>query len=382
MRRVLSLWCSLFLLSAAFAEPSAPPISQVFAFLCNQGYTACPDGFDPELGPIQLSNGALYGTTFWGGQGSSSYGGTVWKVTTTGKSSVLHTFASSSNGSFPDGENPAIGFVEGKDGSFYGVTEQGGTNNAGVFYKVTPTGKFQVLYNFCSLSGCPDEASRIVLANDGNFYGAIYETVFRITPQGAWSLVYTLNPTTDGTASGNLIQASDGNFYGTGTIGDDLGMVFKVTPEGQYSIFYQFTQLGAGVTSNLIQASNGNFYGGSNSSIFQLTPSGEYTTTANLTQAEGPTPTFLMQASDGNLWGLAVTGGTGPNRPGTLFAFTTTGTLVTTEEFNCAKGCSPLGMTEGSDGNFYGIAVSDGSGPGHPMGTIFKVDAAISAAKH
>lgn len=154
-----------------------------------------------------------------------------------------------------------------------------------------------------------------------------------------------------------------------------------MTPDGQFTIVYKFTNFES-VTSNLVQASNGNFYGGTGSTIFQLTPSYEFKTIAELTQAEGPTPTFLMQASDGNLWGLAVTGGTGRNRPGTLFAFTTTGTLVTTEEFNCAHGCAPVGMIQGSDGNFYGIAVADGTGSGHPMGTVFKIDAGLAPPRH
>jgi len=157
MRYVLSMLASLFLVTASFAEPATTPtISQVFAFLCNKNFSLCPDGFDPALGPIQLSNGALYGTTWWAGQGNSNYGGTVWKVTTSGKASVLHTFASNTKGQFPNGENPVIGFAEGKDGSLYGVTEQGGTNNAGVFYRITANGTFKVLYNFCSVSGCPD----------------------------------------------------------------------------------------------------------------------------------------------------------------------------------------------------------------------------------
>jgi len=377
MKRSFWLCPVLLLATATFAQnPSAPVISQVFAFLCNQGFTSCPDGFDPALGPIQLSDGAFYGTTWWAGQGSSSNAGTVWRVTASGKATVLHTFASS-GGKFPKGENPVLGFVKGPDGALYGVTEQGGASNDGVMYKITNKGAFSVLYNFCSLSGCPDQAARILLAKDGNFYGAIFHTVFRITPQGAWSLVYSLNPTTDGAASGNLIQASDGNFYGTGTVGDDFGTIFKVTPDGQFSIIYQFTQLGEGVASNLVQAANGNFYGGTASSIFQLTPSGEFSVIADLTQAEGPTPTFLMQASDGNLWGLDESGGTASDRPGTLFAFSTSGAFITTAEFNCAQGCNPQGMIEGSDGNFYGIAIADGTGPGHPEGTLFKVAAGL-----
>jgi uncharacterized repeat protein (TIGR03803 family) len=376
MKYALSLFAGFLLVTATLGEPSTPKISQVFAFTCNHNFSSCPDGFDPALGPIQLSNGSFYGTTWWAGQGASTNGGTVWSVTTSGKAAVLHTFAASSGGLFPDGENPVIGFAEGSDGSFYGVTEQGGTSNAGIFYKVTPSGGFKVLYNFCSLSGCPDGPGAIVLGNDGNFYGAEFHTIFRITPQGVWNLVYALNPTTEGTA-GKLIQGSDGNLYGVGSVGELNGTVFRVTPSGDFTIIYTFPDF-VGVTSNLVQASNGDFYGGTESTIFQLTPSGEFTTIANLTQAEGPTPTFLMQASDGNLWGLDVSGGISPERPGTLFAFSTSGTLITTTEFKCPQGCDPESMIQGSDGNFYGIAIKGGTGTGNVLGTVFKIEAGLA----
>jgi uncharacterized repeat protein (TIGR03803 family) len=376
MKYALSLFVSLLLVTAAMAEPSTPKISQLFAFTCNHNFSSCPDGFDPALGPIQLSNGSLYGTIWWAGQGASTNGGTVWSVTTSGKAAVLHTFAASSGGQFPNGENPVIGFAEGSEGSLYGVTEQGGTNNAGIFYKVTPGGGFKVLYNFCSLSGCPDGPGAIVLGNDGNFYGAEFHTIFRITPQGVWSLIYALNPTTEGTA-GKLIQGSDGNFYGAGSVDELNGTVFRVTPSGDFTIIYTFPDF-VGVISNLVQASNTNFYGGTQSTIFQLTPSGEFTTIANLTQAEGPTPTFLMQASDGNLWGLDASGGISPERPGTLFAFSTSGTLITTTEFKCPQGCDPESMIQGSDGNFYGIAIKGGTATGNVLGTVFKIDAGLA----
>jgi uncharacterized repeat protein (TIGR03803 family) len=375
MRRILSVFASLFLATAALAQPSTPTISQVFAFLCNQNFSSCPNGFDPTLGPIQLANGNLYVTTFWAGQGSSSNGGTVAGVTISGKAKVLHTFSAGNGGTFLNGENPAIGFAVGPDGALYGVTEQGGKNNAGVFYKVTTTGSFQLLYNFCSQSACPDGPGRIVLGNDGNFYGAEFNTIFRLTPQGVWSLVYALNPTTEGTAS-NLILGTDGNFYGTGRVANDNGTIFRVTPTGQFTIIYEFPAI-EGVTSNLIQASDGNLYGGTTSDIFQLTPSGAFKTIATLTQAEGPTPSFLLQASDGNLWGLSENGGIAPNRPGTVFAFTLSGTYVTSGEFNCAEGCNPASMIQGRDGNFYGVALAGGTGSGNPLGTVFKIAAGL-----
>src|ERR1039457_7076985 len=95
----------LLLATVAIAQPSAPVISQVFAFWCNGGYTSCPYGFDPALTPVQLIDGNLYTTTWWAGQGSSNNGGTDVRVSRSGQALVLHTFTQAANGQFPLGEN-------------------------------------------------------------------------------------------------------------------------------------------------------------------------------------------------------------------------------------------------------------------------------------
>ena len=355
--------------------PSAPAISQLSDFSCNSNFSSCPKGFDPTLSPIQLADGYFYGVTWWAGFGSSNNGGTVWKATVSGQVIALHTFDFNSSGKFPNGENPVIGFIAGADGNLYGTTESGGSANQGVMYKLTPSGSFQVLHNFCTLPGCPDATAPLILGKDGNFYGAQFQTVFELTPQGVWSQIYLLSSST-GRFLGRLIQGADGNFYGSARSATQIcsDFIFRLTPSGQFTILYNFPELEQ-VTSNLIQASDGNFYGGGTSGIFRLTPSGGFKIIHVMTPAQGQSPTFLLQASDGNLWGLSSEGGTAPNRPGTLFALATAGTFLTSEEFDCTKnGCNPSGMVEGSDGNFYGNAVTGGSAPNrNPLGTFFKV---------
>lgn len=379
MKYFSTLLATLILFAPASNAASSLTISQLFAFSCNQNFTSCPDGFEPALGPIQLSNGALYGTTWWAGQGSANAGGTVFGLTISGQVKVLHTFQPGTNGNFINGENPVLGFVKGNDGNFYGVTESGGAHKFGVFYKLSPSGAFHVLYNFCTLSGCPDGPGKIILGSDGNFYGVNSTTIFRLTPQGVWSLVYALNSTTDGTAS-TLVQGADGNLYGTGTVSLLAGTIFRVTPAGQFTILYQLPDF-ENTTSNLVQASDGNFYGGTSlGHVFQFTLAGKFTDIAQLTAAEGPTPTFLLQASDGNLWGLCENGGTAPDRPGTVFAVTITGTVIASTEFSCAStGCNPESMTQGADKKFYGVAITGGKAATNPFGTVFSIDAGLAA---
>ena len=385
MRSVLACLVCLFLAMVCLAQTpdSTPTISQVFAFYCNANFTSCPYGMDPTLSPLQLANGNLYGVTWWAGQGNPNAGGTVWKVTTAGKASVVHTFQPNVAGKFPRGENPVIGFVQGSDHNLYGISESGGTTNQGVMYKQLPTGRFQVLHNFCTGS-CADIQGPIILGKDGNFYGVQVSgtAIFKITPLGAYSVVHTLDAETEGRA-GILIQGKDGNFYGTGSIGsacEERGTVFKMTPSGTFTILTTFGQLEfAGDT--LVQASDGNFYGAVGSSIFQLKPSGAVTTIYNLQGEDGYSVVQMQQASDGNLWVLTSDGGPQPERTGAVFAVTTGSTNVAEAYFNCAStGCSPAGMMQASDGAFYGIGAQGGHAAGqNPLGTVFKIDAGLKA---
>jgi uncharacterized repeat protein (TIGR03803 family) len=335
MKNLLAFLAVLALAGVCFAQASSPAISQMYAFFCNKSFSSCPTGFDPTLPPIQLGNNSLYVVTWWAGQGNPNAGGTVFRTSGGGQGIVMHTFQPASlNGGFPNGENPVLGFAEGTDGNLYGVTEQGGAHNFGVFYRLALNGNFKVLYNFCSLAGCPDGPGPLILATDGNFYGAGGNSIFRLTQQGNWSSVHTLDPSTEGLAS-TLIQATDGNFYGTGALSGDHATIFRVTPSGQFTILQQFsypTQL----TSPLIQASDGYLYGATNGSgpgtgIFRMSLSGDLQFIHEMTDQEGYEPVQLLQASDGNLWGLS------DFRDGSFFAISLDGTSILAARSTAAR---------------------------------------------
>ena len=380
MRTSICVLICLFLAASCLAE--SPTISQVFAFYCNADYTSCPYGMDPTLSPLQLSDGSVYGVTWWAGQGNANAGGTVWKVSTSGTASVVHTFEPNAAGKFPKGENPIVGFVEGSDHNLYGITESGGTTNQGVMYKQVPSGGFTVLHNFCT-GACEDIQGTIILGPGGNFYGVQDggEAIFQITPKGAYSVVYTLNASTEGRAT-SMILGKDGNFYGTGVIGSactERGTIFKMTPSGTFTLLTTFGDLDL-VAETLEQGKDGNFYGAVAGSIFQLTPAGAVNKIYTLQGEDGYSVVQMQQASDGNLWVLTSDGGPQPARPGAVFAVTIGGTNVAEAYFDCATtGCSPTGMLQGSDGNFYGIAGQGGSARGqNPLGTVFKINAGLA----
>ena len=132
------------------------------------------DGNNPQAGLIQATDGNFYGTTYSGGTSNYCGGGcgTVFKMTPSGSLTTLHSFSGT------DGYNVYAGLVEGTDGNFYGTTFNGGAQNVGEVYKITPSGTLTVLYTFCSQTGCTDgEYPRAALmqATDGNFYGTTFQ---------------------------------------------------------------------------------------------------------------------------------------------------------------------------------------------------------------
>ena len=137
----------------------------------------------------------------------------------------------------------------------------------GTASKITPTGVLTTLWTFCSQPDCPDGAfpSPLIQGADGNFYGTTSGgglvgqayangTIFKITPGGTLTTLYAFCPTSsypkceDGALpNAPLIQADNGNFYGTTTAGGPscaipttCGTVFEFTPGGAVRTLYGF----------------------------------------------------------------------------------------------------------------------------------------------
>jgi uncharacterized protein (TIGR03437 family) len=314
-------------------------LTTMYSF-CSQA--SCSDGSEPFAGLIQASDGNFYGTTAAGGIGHQ---GTVFKITPAGTLTTLYSFCSQAN--CADGYVPYAGMIQASDGNLYGTTWEGGASDEGTVFKITPGGVLTTLYSFCPQAGCADgsnPAAGLIQGSDGNFYGTtwhgganVWGTVFRITQGGALTTLYSfcsLAGCADGSGpwTGGLIQASDGNFYGT-TLGGGAnlsdGTVFKITPGGTLTTLHSFCPQGppcaggAGPAAALIQASDGNFYGTTSSSapselsagtIFRITAGGALTTLYSFCSqagcADGQDPSSaLVQSADGNLYGTTIEGG-------------------------------------------------------------------------
>jgi uncharacterized repeat protein (TIGR03803 family) len=299
--------------------------------------------------------------------------------------------------------------VQGTNGNLYGTTTYGGTSgNYGTVIEVTTAGKLTTIYNFCSLASCADgygPGGGLVLATNGSFYGVTseggaygYGTVFKITAAGKLTTLHSFNQADGESPTAGLIQATDGNFYGTTSNGGaySAGTAFEITPSGALTTLHVFNGGdGSELTSGLIQAADGNFYGTaygggpSNTNVcypysgggtaFQLTSSGTLTTLVpEFCQPNGFYPnSALVQAASGNFYGTTAVGGDGTTNTGygTVYEMTTTGSLTWLYSFclqtGCDDGSNPQGLILGTDGNFYGTTKFGGANSG--TGTVFQI---------
>src|ERR1039457_4687537 len=242
----------------------ATPISSRAQFTTLVSFTGANGNLPFMENLVQGKNGSLYGTTTYGG---TSGNGTIFKVTPTGTLTTIYNFANT-----PDGANPDAGLVEGTDGKFYGTTEAGGSHVPpyGTVFKITSSGTFTSLHSFTGADGQGPEAA-LVQGSNGNYYGTTagggasnLGTVFKITSTGTLTTLHSFAGTDGWEPEGALIQATDGDFYGTtvrgGTSSD--GTAFKITPTGTFTPLHSFDVTdGYEPVAGLIQATEGNFYG-------------------------------------------------------------------------------------------------------------------------
>jgi uncharacterized repeat protein (TIGR03803 family) len=381
------------LLAGSAAMLAAQTYSTLFTFPCSG-----VDGAGPDSAPVQDSNGILYGTTYLGGNAS---GGTIYSITTGGVFRTAYDICMA-DGQCPLDIGPYEPVVEATNGRLYGTTL--GTaeieGNPGAIF-VANGGQLALVHFFCSEPGCADgyNPGGMIQASDGDLYGIAANggqcsggqgggTVFKVTQAGDFSTVYTACPPLGGFGAGELIQATDGNFYGgigSGVAGQ--ASIFQLTPEGDLTTLYTFcTKPGCpdGTSpNNLVQAADGNLYGTTQlggsacpynllgcGTAFRITLEGVFTTLHKFCESgtscpDGGNPSGeLVPASDGNLYGTAGAGGA--TGQGTVFKMTTDG------EVSAIYNAGVISLMQDTDGDFYGTA-----GPDTSCGTIFSLSAGL-----
>jgi uncharacterized repeat protein (TIGR03803 family) len=209
LHRFLSCFATILaslLLVAHSLEAKTPKVSHKVLYV----FQGQPDGAVPEAGLIMGTNGVMYGTTLVGGAPgacSNSGGGcgTVFAVDSSGHETVLYSFT----GHPADGEGPEASLFRDSAGNLYGTTMEGGPKNNGTVFKLDTTGKETVLYNFCPGGyPCPDGAmplGSVIVEEDGSVYGTTYYggaegygAVFKVDSSGTETVLYSFTDGADG----------------------------------------------------------------------------------------------------------------------------------------------------------------------------------------
>jgi uncharacterized repeat protein (TIGR03803 family) len=334
---------------------------------------------------IQGNDGQLYGTSQYGG---SKCWGSVYRLSLNGKLKVLHSFVKhpASQGYIP------IGLTLGTDGNFYGVNYSGGRDGFGTAFQVTPSGKATVLHGFAGKKFGNWPGERLLQASDGNFYGTtsggVYEkccaTAFRLSPAGEHAVLHNFEK---GSNPSRLIEGLDGSFYGTtsggGTHGG--GTLFRLQSDGSFMVLHDF---GAEAKDSLIprggllQAADGHLYGTSEEggaagqgTVFRATTDGKVTVLHSFAgkPSDGANPfAALIQVANGDFYGTTSWGG--PNDSGTVFRVRADGSFNILHEFvGSSDGFSPEEpLMQASDGMLYGTTTWGGA---NKVGTVFRIEA-------
>jgi uncharacterized repeat protein (TIGR03803 family) len=246
-------------------------------------FTGRSDGASP-WGLTRDSAGNLYGTT---GAGGSAGNGVVYELNASGYQTVIYSF-----GGGNDGATPNPGLVRDGAGNLYGTTSSGGVGNHGTVFKVSSTGKETLLYTFTGGTdgGLPN--GELLRDNSGDIYGTTQlggafgeGTVFKVDSNGNETVLYSFNTNNnDGrTPSGGVYRDSLGNLYGNTEWGGEYGWgtTYKIDTLANEMILYSFTggTDGKYPIGSLTRDAAGNLYGttqqggaSGNGVVFKLTP--------------------------------------------------------------------------------------------------------------
>lgn len=384
------------------AHSQSGVIKPLFSFSCPQQGN-CPFGYSPDV-LIQASDGNFYGAAEFTQIQGDPQGGTLFKLTPGGRLTRLFTFPAGASGNYLKGSQPATALVEANDGFIYGTTlSGGGAADAGVLFRISKTGEFEVVHTFCSAANCADgfTPNSLILGQDGDLYGVTRAggsnnstcvhfggcgTIFRFSPPGTFTTLFEFDGSTEIRSSPfGLIQGSDGNFYGAGD------NVFSFTPSGEFTVLATFPLFPspffiASANSQLVQASSGTIYGAltayelHQAQFYEIDPSNE--NFALLPQIGILGVNFsigsTIQASDGNLWTAFTIGGDGV----VLAMSPETGAVLQSIPFAGTNGIAPDGgVIQGADGKIYGTASQGGTVAKGKVasGTVWSLDAGLPA---
>jgi uncharacterized repeat protein (TIGR03803 family) len=389
-----------------------------------------PDGLLPNAGLTIGPDSHLYGTTLAGG---ASNGGIVFRLEDDHSTTTLHDFDNAADGS------PLVtSLILASDGLLYGITANGGPNGTGTIFRISTTGDFEMLHGLDATEGSTAtaplfEAAPGVFLGTASFGGDSNEgTAFKFELPGTFTRLYSFatftgsapyspfidagngffwTMTTQGGANGigevfqtnldgsstsivaslespegmepeaPLLQAADGNLYGTAALGGTFpGTIFRIEGGDVFHLVHELTFLeGSQPVGPLVEGADGAIYGGTAnaSTIVRIDPATEQVTALHAFDHDGGySPRGgVVSATDGLLYGSLMSGGA--NEKGTLFRLDLLGGFTKLWDFAGPEGDAPGSpLVQGADGRFYGTTTAGGAG----NGTVFVLDPDTGAA--
>ena len=406
--------CEMSLALLFALAPNLPAQAQHFQMVYE--FPLAKTGNDPSA--LLSAGGNFYGTTANGGKGNV---GTVFELSSTGVLTSLYSF----NHNSTDGRNPTVGpLVRDKAGNLYGTTQKGGHQSCawdaihpgcGTVFKLSPTGQETILHSF---TGAPGDGANplagLTMDAAGNIFGtteyggssggpcssAGCGTMYKITPAGVETILYSFTGGADGgwPVNVSLVADSAGNLYGTAGAGGALtcgngagcGVVFKIDPTGKETVLYAFTGGASGVNpyAGLVRDSQGNLYGTTNwggaceissgcGVVFKVDPSGNETVlhAFSYTESGAGVNSSLVRDSAGNLYGTTFYGGSSTLTDGSVFEVSSQGVYTLLHAFDQKDGIWPqAGLLRDSAGKLYGATSQGGIDSCNlGCGVIFKI---------
>lgn len=413
---------AIALLALLVVMAVAAPSSQAQTYTVLHDFTAGKDGAVPSP-LIRDAEGNLYGTTRFGGIPTCGLDtcGTVFKVDSAGKETVLFRFDGGNGGT-----NPVAGLVRDAKGNLYGTTQGNGfIDGAAVVFKLDPKGQQAVLFVADANACCFD--SPLAQDAEGNLYGMSpyggmphcsvarndlgCGTLFKISPGGKFKVLHVFKGKDGIQPEGGVVLDGKGNLYGVAAYGGTLtcnypgwgqpfgagcGTIYKLDASGKFTVLHTFAGPEDGsFPLGLIIDSAGNLFGIAESggditgeyiyglgTVFKLDTNGKFSvlftftpeTTRNYVYAN-----HLVRDTKGNLYGLQQYNNCA-KAGGCLFRIDTKGNYTDVYDFEgegeSNDGFQPMGVVFGADGDVYGSMFIGGASDGGGLctngcGTVF-----------
>jgi uncharacterized repeat protein (TIGR03803 family) len=304
------------------------------------GNSGANRGARPQTGLVLASDGNFYGATFYGGTNDL---GTLFRLTPAGVHTTLVDFTG--NGATNKGAWCSTRLVQGADGHLYGMGNGGGAGDYGTIFRITLAGELTTLIEFTRVGGSSPGAwpiGALTLGADGTFYGMTNSggtndkgTIFKFTTDGVMTVLVNFDLNGSGQNRGGwpwgaLAFGPDGALYGMTNYGglNNFGTIFRMTTGGSITTLADFagitgTARGSYPVGTLITAPDGFIYGAANSggtygmgTLFKMTTGGTITMLVDFKGAGSgiesggwPFMDDFTLGSDGQLYGMTTVGG-------------------------------------------------------------------------